>query len=49
MARTYTKGKRAEQEAETRQRIVEATLGLHTEAFLEMSSWGSSQITTSLQ
>jgi AcrR family transcriptional regulator len=31
MARTYTKAKRAEQEAETRQRIVEATVGLHTE------------------
>ena len=31
MTRTYTKGKRAEQEAETRQRIVEATLDLHTE------------------
>ena len=31
MARTYTKGKRAEQEAETRQRIVEAALALHGE------------------
>lgn len=31
MARTYTKAKRAEKEAETRQRIVEATVGLHTE------------------
>lgn len=31
MARTYTKHKRAEQETETRQRIVEATLGLHTD------------------
>ncbi len=31
MTRTYTKGKRAEREAETRQRIVEATLDLHTE------------------
>lgn len=29
MTRTYTKSKRAEREAETRQRIVEATLGLH--------------------
>ncbi len=31
MARTYIKGKRAEQEAETRQRIVEAALALHGE------------------
>ena len=31
MARTYTKSKRAEQEAETRQRIVEATVDLHAE------------------
>jgi AcrR family transcriptional regulator len=31
MARTYTKSKRAEKEAETRERIVEATVGLHTE------------------
>ncbi len=31
MARTYTKGKRAELEAETRQRIVEAALALHGE------------------
>lgn len=31
MARTYTKSKRAENEAETRQRIVEAAVGLHTE------------------
>ena len=31
MARAYTKGKRAEQEAETRQRIVEAALALHGE------------------
>lgn len=31
MARTYTKLKRAEQEAETRQRIVEATVDLHAE------------------
>lgn len=31
MARTYTKGKRAEKEAETRQRIVEAALQLHGE------------------
>lgn len=31
MARNYTKGKRAEQEAETRQRIVEAALALHGE------------------
>jgi len=30
-ARTYTKTRRAEQEAETRRRIVEAALGLHTE------------------
>ncbi|HHY50905.1 MAG TPA: TetR/AcrR family transcriptional regulator [Alphaproteobacteria bacterium] len=30
MARTYVKAKRAEKEAETRQRIVEATLALHT-------------------
>jgi AcrR family transcriptional regulator len=30
MTRTYTKTKRAEREAETRQRIVEATLELHT-------------------
>lgn len=31
MARTYTKSKRAESEAETRQRIVDAAVGLHTE------------------
>jgi AcrR family transcriptional regulator len=31
MARTYTKQKRAEKEAETRDRIVEATLALHGE------------------
>jgi AcrR family transcriptional regulator len=31
MARTYTKGKRAEQEAETRLRIIEAALDLHAE------------------
>jgi len=31
MTRTYTKGKRAEQEAGTRQRIVEAALALHGE------------------
>jgi AcrR family transcriptional regulator len=31
MSRTYTKGKRAEKEAETRQRIVEAALQLHGE------------------
>jgi AcrR family transcriptional regulator len=31
MARNYTKAKRAEQEAETRQRIVEAALALHGE------------------
>lgn len=31
MARTYTKSKRAEQEAETRTRILEATLELHGE------------------
>lgn len=31
MTRTYTKSKRAEKEAETRERIVEATVGLHTE------------------
>jgi AcrR family transcriptional regulator len=31
MTRTYTKTKRAEREAETRQRIVEATLALHGE------------------
>jgi AcrR family transcriptional regulator len=31
MARTYTKGKRAEKEADTRQRIVEAALQLHGE------------------
>ena len=31
MTRNYTKGKRAEQEAETRQRIVEAALALHGE------------------
>lgn len=31
MARSYTKNKRAEQEAETRQRIVEAALSLHGE------------------
>jgi len=31
MTRSYTKGKRAEQEAETRQRIVEAALMLHGE------------------
>jgi len=31
MKRSYTKGKRAEQEAETRQRIVEAALELHGE------------------
>lgn len=31
MPRTYTKGKRAEKEAETRQRIVEAALQLHGE------------------
>jgi AcrR family transcriptional regulator len=31
MARSYTKLKRAENEAETRERIVEATVGLHTE------------------
>lgn len=31
MKRSYTKGKRAEQEAETRQRIVEAALALHGE------------------
>lgn len=31
MVRGYTKGKRAEQEAETRQRIVEAALALHGE------------------
>jgi AcrR family transcriptional regulator len=31
MSRTYTKGKRAEKEAETRQRIVEAALALHGE------------------
>lgn len=31
LARTYTKGKRATQEAETRQRIVEAALALHGE------------------
>ena len=30
MARTYEKKKRAEREAETRQRIVEATVALHT-------------------
>ena len=30
MTRTYQKRRRAEQEAETRQRIVEATVGLHT-------------------
>jgi AcrR family transcriptional regulator len=30
MTRTYQKKKRAEQEAETRRRIVEATVGLHT-------------------
>jgi len=31
MSRSYTKGKRAEREAETRQRIVEAALALHGE------------------
>lgn len=31
MVRSYTKGKRAEQEAETRQRITEAALALHGE------------------
>jgi AcrR family transcriptional regulator len=31
MARAYTKGKRAEQEAETRERITAAALALHTE------------------
>lgn len=31
MTRSYTKGKRADQEAETRQRIVEAALALHGE------------------
>ena len=31
MTRTYTKGKRAEQEAEPRERITEAALALHTE------------------
>jgi AcrR family transcriptional regulator len=31
MPRTYTKGKRAEHEAETRQRVVEAALELHGE------------------
>ncbi len=31
MARTYTKAKRAESEAETRQRIAEAALSLHSE------------------
>jgi AcrR family transcriptional regulator len=31
MARSYTKGKRADREAETRQRIVEAALALHGE------------------
>lgn len=31
MPRTYTKGRRAEKEAETRQRIVEAALALHGE------------------
>jgi AcrR family transcriptional regulator len=31
MSRTYVKGKRAEQEAETRQRIVDAALALHGE------------------
>src|SRR5215471_6665449 len=30
MTRTYQKKKRAEREAETRRRIVEATVGLHT-------------------
>lgn len=40
MTRTYQKRKRAEREAETRQRIVEATVGLHT-------SVGPSQTTIS--